>query len=52
MDAEVIAPDAIASFHLAYPDYSGQFGSYTVDFKLRQGEILSYKDMRGAHANS
>jgi hypothetical protein len=52
MDAEVIAPDAIASFHLTYPDYAGQFGSYTVDFKLRQGEILSYKDMRGAHANS
>jgi hypothetical protein len=52
MDAEVIAPDAIASFHLTYPDYSRQFGSYTVDFKLRQGEILSYKDLRGAHADS
>ncbi len=46
MDTENIAPDATSTFHLVYPDYAGQFGSYSVDFKLRQGESLPYKDMR------
>lgn len=47
MDTDQIAPDAISSFHLIYPDYKGQFASYAVDFKLRQqGETLPYKDMR------
>jgi hypothetical protein len=46
MDIEVIAPDATSSFNLTYPDYAGQFGSYAVDFKLRQGDPLPYKDMR------
>jgi hypothetical protein len=52
MDSEAIAPDAIASFHLTHPEYSGQIGSYTVDFKLRQGQAVSYKDLRGPHADS
>ncbi len=52
MDTESIAPDATSSFHLTYPDYAGQFGSYSVDFKLRQGESLPYKDMRGNRAAS
>jgi hypothetical protein len=52
MDAEVIAPDATASFNLAYPDFTGQFGSYSVDFKLRQGQAMPYKDMRGPRAGS
>jgi hypothetical protein len=52
MDSEAIAPDAIASFNLTHTEYSGQIGSYTVDFKLRQGQIVSYKDMRGSHADS
>lgn len=46
MDLDTIAPDAISSFHLTYPDYAGQFASYSVDFKLRQGETMPYKDMR------
>jgi hypothetical protein len=46
MDTEQIAPDATSSFHLVYPDYNGQFASYSVDFKLRQGDVLPYKDMR------
>jgi hypothetical protein len=48
MDWEEIAPNATATFHLSYADYQGQFGSYSVDFKLRQGEPVPYKDMRGA----
>jgi hypothetical protein len=51
MDTEAILPDAIGTFHLTYPDYRGQFGSYSVDFKLRQeGEPVPYKDMRGIRA--
>jgi hypothetical protein len=46
MDMETIAPDATSSFNLAYPDYAGQFGSYAVDFKLRQGDAVPFKDMR------
>ena len=41
-DSESISPDGTAEFHLIYPDYKGQFGSYSVDFKLRGGEPLLY----------
>jgi hypothetical protein len=47
MDHDSILPDAIADFRLIYPNYEGQFGSYSVDFKLRQGEPVFYKDRRG-----
>ncbi len=47
MDSELIAPDQTAQFHLVYPDYGGQFGSYSVEFVMRQGEVVPYKDMRG-----
>ncbi len=49
MDVELIPPDSTASFHLTYPDYHGQFGSYSIDFKLRQGDPVPYKDMRALH---
>jgi hypothetical protein len=52
MDSDIIFPDATASFHLSYPDYHGQFGSYSLDFKLRQGDPILYKDMREARATS
>ncbi len=52
MESEMIAPDAISTFHLTYPDYDGQFSSYAVDFKLRDGETLPYKDMRSAQKGS
>ena len=48
LDSELIAPDATSTFNLAYPNYAGQFASYAVDFKLRNGNPLPYKDMRGA----
>jgi hypothetical protein len=47
MDTESIAPDSIAQFNLTYPDYKGQFGSYSVDFIFRDGQPVPYKDMRG-----
>lgn len=46
MDIEVIAPDAVAQFRLVYPNYTGQLGSYSVDFKMRQGAPVPFKDMR------
>lgn len=52
MDKESIAPDEVAQFHLAYPDYQGQFGSYSVEFKMRQGEIVPYKDMRAPRGHN
>ncbi len=52
MDKETFSPDEIAQFHLVYPDYNMQFKSYAVDFKLRQGEIVPYKDMRGSRPQS
>jgi hypothetical protein len=52
MDSELIPPDATAQFHLVYPGYAGQFGSYSVEFVSRQGEVVPYKDMRGTRGRS
>jgi hypothetical protein len=48
LDLDVIAPDATSEFHVVFPDYKGEFSSYAVDFKLRGGEPVPYKDRRGA----
>ncbi len=50
MDVDHIEPDATATFHLSYPEYHGQFGSYSVDFKMRRGDPVPFKDMRGIRA--
>jgi hypothetical protein len=47
MNKETIAPDEIAQFELVYPDYKMEFASYAVEFKLRDGALIPYKDMRG-----
>ncbi len=46
MNKETIAPDEIAQFELVYPNYKMEFAKYSVDFTLRQGGFVSYKDMR------
>ena len=46
LDSDLIVPDQTAQFHLVYPDYGGQFATYSVEFVLRQGETVPYKDMR------
>jgi hypothetical protein len=46
MDKEIIAPDEIARFELVYPNYKMEFAKYSVDFQLREGEAVPYKDMR------
>jgi len=48
MDKETIAPDETAEFHLVYPNYESQIGSYSVDFRWRDGVVVPYKDMRAA----
>lgn len=50
MSKETIDPGEIAQFELVYPDYRQDFGSYSVEFKLRQGAVLPYKDMRANRA--
>jgi hypothetical protein len=46
MDKESIAPDETAQFELVYPNYKMEFAKYSVEFKLRDSEVLTYKDMR------
>jgi hypothetical protein len=52
MSKESIAPDEIAQFNVAYPDYQREFASYAVEFKLRQGDLVQYKDVRGDRLKS
>ncbi len=52
MDSDTIFPNETASFHLSFPDYRGQFGSYSLDFKLAQGDPVPYKDMRETRASN
>jgi hypothetical protein len=48
MDKEAIAPDEIGQFLLVYPNYKKEIARYAVEFKLRQGSPVAYKDMRMA----
>ncbi len=52
MDTDPIFPNATASFNLSFPNYHGQFGSYSLDFKLAQGDLVPYKDVRETRASS
>jgi hypothetical protein len=52
MNKETIAPDEIAQFELVYPNYKMEFASYAVEFKLRQGPVVPYKDMRATRMQS
>jgi hypothetical protein len=48
MNKKTIAPGGLGQFELIYPNYKMEFASYAIEFKLRQGDIVSYKDMREA----
>lgn len=52
MSKAVIGPGEIAQFALVYPNYRNEFASYSIEFKLRQGLIVPYKDMRAMRARS
>ncbi len=46
MNKDTIAPDEVAQFELVYPNYKMEFAKYSVEFKLRDGGLVAYKDMR------
>jgi hypothetical protein len=46
MDKEIITPDETSQFRLVYPNYKTEFSRYAVEFKLRQGAPIAYKDLR------
>ena len=47
MDKEIIGPGEIARLELVVPNQTMQYAGYSVEFKLRRGESVAYKDMRG-----
>ena len=46
MNKEAIAPDEVAQFELVYPNYKNDIMKYSVEFKLRDGALVPYKDLR------
>jgi hypothetical protein len=52
MDKEIIASDVVAQFHLVYPNYKMEFSRYAVEFKLRDGALIPYKDLRDTRVQS
>lgn len=46
LDKEALAPDEIARLDLVIPNYKMDIFRYAVEFKLRDGSKISYKDMR------
>lgn len=46
MDKETIGPNEIAQFELVYPNDRLEFSGYSTEFKLRQGELVPFKDLR------
>jgi len=47
LDKEIIAPNDFARLEMTVPGYDEGFAGYAVEFKLREGGILPYKDLRG-----
>jgi hypothetical protein len=46
LDKENLAPNELARLDLVIPNYKMDISGYTVEFKLREGSKISYKDMR------
>jgi len=46
LDKDVIEPNDFARLELTVPGHTEGFAGYAVEFKLRDGDILPYKDMR------
>jgi cbb3-type cytochrome oxidase subunit 3 len=50
LNKERTEPDQVAQFEVVYPNYRSEFGSYSVEFKYREGALVPYKDLRqGIH---
>lgn len=52
MDKEIIDPNEIARFELVYPGGRLGFAAYSAEFKMRQGEVIPYKDLRKTRMQS
>ena len=52
MNRETIGPSEIARFELVYPRERLDFAGYSAEFKLRQGAIVPYRDMRSLPVQS
>jgi hypothetical protein len=48
LDKDALAPGDFARLNLTIPKETEGFAGYAVEFKLRGGEALPYKDLRGA----
>jgi hypothetical protein len=46
LDKDVIEPNDFARLELTVPGHTDGFAGYAVEFKLREGGIIPYKDMR------
>jgi len=46
LDKDIMEPNDFARFELTVPNHTEGFAGYAVEFKLRDGDILPYKDMR------
>ena len=46
LDKDIIEPNDFARLDLTVPGHADGFAGYAVEFKLREGGILPYKDMR------
>ena len=46
LDKNVIAPNDFARLELTVPEHTAGFAGYAVEFKLREGGVIPYRDMR------
>ena len=46
LDKDIIEPNDFARLELTIPRHTEGFAGYAVEFKLREGGVLPYKDMR------
>ena len=47
LDKDFIEPNDFARLELTIPGHTEGFAGYAVEFKLREGDVIPYKDMRG-----
>jgi hypothetical protein len=46
LDKDILAPDDFARLELTVPEHTEGFAGYAVEFKLREGGVIPYIDMR------
>ncbi|MDR0841958.1 MAG: hypothetical protein LBP68_00890, partial [Acidobacteriota bacterium] len=46
LDKDAIEPNDFARLNLTVPAHTESFAGYAVEFKLREGDTVPYKDLR------